>query len=106
MLENLKLLLGIDGEELDDKLNLILSMTSTRLRRLLGDISPPESMNDIIVNVAIKRYNRIGSEGLSSHSVEGESLSFTDDDFAEYEDDIQAYLESQGAGSRGKLRFL
>lgn len=106
MLEELKLLIGIDGLELDPKLNLILSMTTTRLKRLLGGIEPPESMNDVIVNVAVKRYNRIGSEGLSSHSVEGESLSFTDDDFSEFTDEIQTFLESQQESSRGRVRFL
>lgn len=108
MLNNLKIILGIDLNDasIDDKLNLILSMATARLKRLLGDIEPPESMNDIILNVSIKRFNRIGSEGLSSHSQEGESLSFSDNDFDEYKDDIKAFLEAQDSGTRGRLRFI
>ena len=52
------------------------------------------------------RFNRIGSEGFSSHSVEGESLSFSDDDFAGYREDIQTYLDSQKEAKKGRVRFL
>ena len=72
MLDDLKLMLGIDSDdiELDDKLNLIISNTTSRLKLLLGGIEPPDDMNHIILEVAIIRFNRIGSEGLQSHSVE------------------------------------
>ena len=63
-------------------------------------------MEYIITDVAVIRYNRIGSEGFSSHSVEGENISFTDDDFAGYRVDIQTWLNSQKDAKRGKVRFL
>lgn len=108
MLNDLKLMLGIDSNDTDqdEKLQLILSTVTARLRLLLGDIKPPESMDHIILEVAIIRFNRIGSEGLSSHTVEGESLTFADSDFDGFQDEIQAFLESQNNSSRGKLRFL
>lgn len=108
MLNDLKMLLGIadDDTELDAKLMLILSLVTARLKNLLGNIDPPESMRYIITEVAVKRFNKIGSEGLSSHSHEGESLSFTDDDFKEFSEDIQAFLDAQKEGTRGRLRFL
>lgn len=106
MLENLKLLLGIEGSDLDNKLKLIISNTTSRLKMLIGGIDPPESMDHIILEVSIMRFNRIGSEGLSSHTVEGESLSFTGSDFDMFADDIQAFLATQKESKRGKVRFL
>ena len=106
MLEDVKVLLGIDGTDQDAKLNLILSMARNRLQILLGGIDPPESMEHIITEAAVIRFNRIGSEGLSSHSVEGESLSFSDGDFVGFADEIQAFLDSQEGAARGKVRFL
>ena len=110
MLDNLKLLLGIDIEtedaDLDSKLCLIISNTTARLKILLGGIEPPEELKHIILEVSIIRYNKIGSEGLSSHTVEGESLSFSEDDFAPFSDEIQAFLDYQKDATRGKLRFL
>ena len=108
MLKNLKMLIGIENDDtsLDEKLNLIISNVSKRLKVLLGGIEPPADLEYIIVEVAVKRFNRIGSEGLGSHSVEGESMNFTDDDFREFAGEIQAYLDSQKESTRGKVRFL
>ena len=108
MLKDLKILLGISetDDSLDPKLNLILSDARKRLKALLGGQDPPEELDYIITGVAVIRYNKIGSEGLSSHSVEGESSSFTDDDFAGYRSDIQAWLNAQKDAKRGKVRFI
>lgn len=106
MLEELKSLLGISDTSQDEKLKLIISTATARLKILLGGIEPPESLDYIIREVAIVRFNRIGSEGMTNHSVEGESITFGASDFAEYENDIQAFLESQNESARGRLRFL
>lgn len=108
MLKDLKILLGIaEGDTSQDlKLNLILSGTRSRLKALLGGQDPPEELEYIITDVAVIRFNRVGSEGMTSHSVEGESLSFADNDFAAYMDDIQVFLDGQRDSGRGRLRFL
>lgn len=108
MLENLKSMLGFDKEDtdIDEKLNLIILIATSRLKLKLGGIEPPQDLNHIILEVAIKRFNRIGSEGLTSHSVEGESLSFDDSDFDEFADEIQAFLNAQKDSTKGKVRFI
>ena len=62
-------------------------------------------MEHIILEVAIIRFNRIGSEGLSDHSMEDEKLTFVDDDFQSFSSEIQAFLNAQEGNARG-LRFL
>ena len=108
MLEDMKELLGIaeDDNSMDTKLGIILSATKSRLKVLLGGLDAPEDLSYIVTDVSIMRFNRIGSEGLSSHSVEGESLSFSNNDFEPYMEDIQSYLDSQKDAKRGKVRFL
>lgn len=108
MIEDLKVLLGLDetDDQTERRLNLILDATKRRLKFLLGGLEPPEEMEYIILDVSVIRYNRIGSEGLSSHSVEGESLSWSGNDFAGYMDDIQSYLDSQQTVRKGKVKFL
>jgi len=93
-------------DETDDKLKAILDLTQARLLVLLGTKTVPEELSYILVEVAIKRFNRIGSEGVSSHSIEGESMTFTDDDFAPFEDDIQAWRSLQQGQKKGRVRFL
>ena len=106
MLNEIKLLLGIDpaDTDIDEKIMLIIGMVTARLRLLLGDIDPPQELDYIIREVTVMRFNRIGSEGMASHSVEGETLQFTDDDFAAYRDDISDWLARNS--TKGKLRFL
>lgn len=107
MLEKLKLYLGITDSGRDDLLNLIISGTQSRLKVLLGGTDEvPDALEYIIIDVAAVRYNRIGSEGLSSHTVEGETMSWSENDFEPFMDDINAYLESQQNESRGVIRFL
>ena len=107
MLENLKTMLGFEDSTQDKKLMLILDSVESRLRLLLGGTDPPDEMEHIIIEVAIIRFNRIGSEGLVSHKVEGEPQSHASaNDFAPFMDEIEAYLQMQKDAKRGKLRFL
>lgn len=109
MLEDLKRMLGLSGqndEELDKKLGWILEATRARLKVLLGGIDPENDLDYIITEVSIVRYNRIGSEGMSSHNVEGETASFLSSDFDPYMDDIQAYKDAKNIDtSKGGIRW-
>ena len=109
MLENVKRLLGIpeDENDQDDLLNWIVESASARLKNLLGGLEVPDSMSHIIVEASVIRFNRIGSEGLSSHTVEGESLTFNDNDFSGFMDEINSYLDQQDKNlKRGGFKFL
>ena len=98
-----KLLNGTQAEQLA----VIEDMTRDRLTILLGGRDIPEELEYIVTEVTIKRYNRIGSEGATSHNVEGESLNWgTADDFADYLDEINKYLEDADGSTYGRVRFL
>lgn len=107
MLENLKILLEITDDVQDKKLKWLIESVSDRLRILLGGVNVvPESLEYIVIEVSVIRFNRLGSEGYSSHSVEGESISFADDDFAGYANEIQAWVNAQDDNKTGKVRFI
>ena len=110
MLEDLKRMLGLSGqkdEELDQKLEWILYATTSRLKVLLGGIDPGNDLDYIVTEVSIIRYNRIGSEGFQSHTVEGESVGFLNSDFDAYMDDIQAYKDAKNIDvSKGGIRWI
>lgn len=98
-----KLLTGTNEE----KLEVINQMTEDRLKVLLGGVdSVPGALEYVVTEVSVARFNRIGSEGLSSHAVEGETMQWSDDDFSPYKDDIEAYLNAQEDSKIGKVRFL
>ena len=107
-------LLGKKSEDVDEtmeaQLGSIISQTENRLKNLLGGAEAvPEALEYITIDVAVRRFNRIGSEGLSSHGVEGETMSWPEDDFAPYDDDIQTWLDAhpdEAESDRGKVRFI
>lgn len=107
MLENLKLMLGISDNSQDSRLEWIIEGTKSRLKMLLGGEEPPETMNYIIEEISIARYNRIGSEGMNSQSVEGQNMNFNTDDFEPYMNEIQAFNDKRsGFDKKGGFRFL
>lgn len=106
MLTEVKKLLGISDTELDEKLTAIISIVTARLLILLSATEVPANLSYIVTEVSVARFNRIGSEGTSSHSVEGESLSWSEDDFAPYQNEIASYLTNQESSTKGKVRLL
>ena len=56
----------------------------------------PAQLEYIVDEATILRFNRVGSEGMKSESVEGHSVTYIDgDELAPYESAIVAYLEAQ-----------
>lgn len=111
MLEQLKLMLGLSDidETMQSKLEQILDITSQRLCVMLNASTVPAELQYIVIEVAIKRYNRIGSEGVSSHNVQGEQMQWNSaDDFDEYKDEMQAWLDAQEDPTtmKGRIRFI
>ena len=97
----------IKDTDLDTRLTVIESLVTKRLLNLLGGVAAvPDELSYIVTEVSAARFNRIGSEGLSSHTVEGETMQWSDDDFAPYLDDIQAWRDRQDSHEVGRIRFL
>lgn len=110
MLDKILILLGLDNptEAMQGKVETIMELTEQRLMLMLGQSIVPDALSYVVVEVTVARYNRIGSEGVSSHSVSNESMTWTDDDFKPYMSDIQAWLNAQEdpLTTRGKVRFI
>ena len=111
-LETLRRMLGFapvsDGTEadteLDEKLIYILESTKSRLLTITECTTVPVPLSHIVIDVSCARFNRIGEEGMNSHSVKDESMSYTEDDFGPYMREIDAYLAN--TSKRGKVRFI
>lgn len=108
-LEDVKMLVKGD----DAQLNVIYQQTEKRLlgklkRSLTDIIAVPDELDYVVDEVTIARFNRIGSEGMSSESVEGRSANYNDNYFADFEADIQGYIDSnaESDSASGKVRFL
>ncbi|WP_368250914.1 phage head-tail connector protein [Enterococcus sp. 2201sp1_2201st1_B8_2201SCRN_220225] len=108
--EDIQTLLG--GEN-DKKLEVIERRTTERLKSILGlsaTTEVPAEFESIVYEVTLKRFNRIGNEGMASYSQEGLSMTFPDSDFAEYANELETFKrkgeEELYGPKRGGFRFL
>lgn len=85
-LKTLKTRIGIDDEQQDEQLKVIISNVEKELLAMLPTIEGtiPEEIEFIVVEVSTKRYNRIGAEGMTSETQDGRSSSYELNDFDEY----------------------
>lgn len=111
MLEDVKLLLGIDCDDRDDLLNLLINTASIQLLnklKVIGDIKIiPEELRYIVIELVIIRFNKIGSEGIQTENVEGYTATYTSTELSQYNDEIQSYIDNQQGKSKERVvRFL
>ncbi|WP_049530170.1 phage head-tail connector protein [Streptococcus pseudopneumoniae] len=88
-ISQVKTLLGIDDNLQDTLLHTISTLTTSHFLAYAGVDDVPQGLDYIITEVMIKRFNRIGAEGLTRHDIEGASMSFSSDDFKEYDSIIK-----------------
>ena len=108
LLANLKLLLDLTDSdiELDVKLNLIIEQSKKKVLAYLPNVTlVPDELSYIVLELSVVRFNRIGNEGMTNYSQDGESIAYGDD-MSNYEVDIKAWLSKQAGNDRGVVRFL
>ena len=70
MLEKLKILLGINDISRDDLLNLLLNQCTDNAVAFTNN-NDTKTMENVILEMAVYRYNMIGSEGLTRENYSG-----------------------------------
>mgnify|MGYP004475567371 FL=1 len=105
IIDDVTALLGFSDEKYNKTLDVIIRLTTNRLKTLLDVEEVPAELEYIVTEVSIVRYNKIGSEGVTSHSVEGETMSFSDNDFKGYLNDIEAWKNKKNE-VKGVVKFL
>lgn len=95
---------------LDEKLEVIERRTNERMKTLLNTQEVPKEFETVVYEVSLKRFNRIGQEGMQSYSQEGLSMAFPDSDFSEYQNEIDEFKrkdqEELYKPNRGRLKFI
>ena len=100
--EDIKSLLSGTPEE---RLEVIEKRTRERLLVIIGSSikEAPSELDYIVMDVVLKRFNRIGQEGMQSYSQEGLSMTFSESDFDEYADEIESWRKSKEAEGDKKI---
>lgn len=107
-LSSVKTLLSINDDEQDALLGKIIDHTQAKLLTYLPSDKEevPSKLGFVVEEVAVKRYNRVGAEGMRSESLDGHSTKFQDNDFDEFLDIIERlYPIDNGSNRAGSVTF-
>lgn len=105
-LERLKLFLGIKDTEQDALLSEIISLVEKQLTLRIGKTDIPSDLDFIVLEISVVRYNRLGSEGLKSETIEGHRADYSADDFKPYEGILSIFKEDAPSGwQEGEVMF-
>ena len=111
ILKEIKLLKGVSDTAQDDLLNLTIKESVERILAFVNRYSEtsikeiPNNVAYIVRDVAIKRFNKLNSEGAKADSEEGRALTWEDSYLSE--DDKQALISlATKRQARGIVRFI
>ena len=100
LLNRIKKLLGIPDN--DELIYEITELTKSKILNYINEVELPLELEFILVELTIQRYNRIGSEGIASESVDGKSVSY-EDVFENYKPYLDDYISRNGKSKGYKL---
>lgn len=99
LLNRIKVLLGINDHDNAELINEIIELTKSKILNYIDKTELPKELEFVLVELSIQRYNKIGSEGISSESVDGKSVSY-EADFEGYKHYLDDYI-SKNSISKG-----
>ena len=89
LLNRIKTLLGITDN--DELIYEIVEITKEKILNYINEKELPVELEFVLVEMAISRFNKIGSEGFASESTDGKSISY-EDDFENYKTYLDDYI--------------
>ena len=89
LLNRLKTLLNIEGTE--NVIYEIVNITESKILNYINATEMPKELEFVLIELSVQRFNRIGSEGIASESIDGKSVSY-DDDFTGYKHYLDDYI--------------
>ena len=100
LLNRIKTLLGVTDN--DELIYEITELTKSKILNYINETELPNELEFVLVELTIQRYNRIGSEGIASESVDGKSVSY-EDVFENYKPYLDDYISRSGKSKGYKL---
>ena len=89
LLNRIKTLLNIEGNE--NLIYEIVNITESKILNYINASEMPIELEFVLIELSVQRFNRIGSEGIASESIDGKSVSY-DDDFTGYKHYLDDYI--------------
>ena len=100
LLNRVKTLLSITDD--NELIYEIVEITKSKILNYINQEELPKELEFVLVEMAVSRFNRIGSEGFASETIDGKNISY-EDDFEIYKKYLDDYLFKTGQNKGFKL---
>ena len=100
LLNRVKVLLGITDNDNEELLREIIDITNSKILNYIDKTELPNELEFVLIELSIKRFNRIGSEGFVSETVDGKTMSYEESEFEGYKKYLDDYI-SKNSISKG-----
>lgn len=102
IIDKIKLLTGADDNSWE-LLETIVYLVESKVLNRIGELEVPKKLEFIVIELSVARFNRIGSEGLKSESVDGAVQTY-ENELEAYEPIFAEYMARKE--NKGKLRVI
>ena len=103
LLNRIKVLLGITNNDNEELLREIIEITEAKILNYINSSELHKQLEFVLVELSIKRFNRIGSEGFTSETVDGKTMSYEESEFEGYKKYLDDYICKNGPSKGFKL---
>ena len=105
-LDNIKILLGLENDEKDEILTVLLTNAVSTINVYLGVTELPQELNFIAEQLAVIKFNKLGSEGIQTEKIDVLSTTYQADELASFKAVLDIYKANNNLATTKRIKFL
>ena len=108
LLERIKVMLGVKGEERNSLITEIIRLTAMPVLLYIDQSNIPPELEWIVVELAVARYNRVGAEGFSEEQSDNIKNVYEENVLDKYIPYLDKWIEAntEAVDDTPKVRFF
>ena len=105
-LDNIKILLGLENDEKDEVLTVLLTNAVSTINVYLGVTELPQELNFVAEQLAVIKFNKLGSEGIQTEKIDVLSTTYQADELASFKAVLDIYKANNNLATTKRIKFL
>lgn len=106
-LDNLKILLNLTEDDSQDEiLTILLTNAVSTVNVYLGVQELPKELEFVAEQLAIIKYNKLGSEGIQTEKIDVLSTTYQADELASFKTVLDSYKANNNLATTKRVKFL
>ena len=105
-LDNIKILLGLENDEKDEVLTVLLTNAVSTINVYLGVTELPQELNFVAEQLAVIKFNKLGSEGIQTEKIDVLSTTYQADELASFKAVLDIYKANNNLATTKRVKFL